>query len=265
MLVHQFDVRRTARSSHEFLSCFQFFQQFVCFVAGSVHGTFSHFNYIGKTNFFQCSVHLFDGSFELSQYGRSRNGNYLFSLTDSFQYIEYLRDFEDGSERTGIQTFSTIDTLAFIDVFDVVLVLADGFHRTSFFTRHRNVDDGVIRTALVADTTADTLVVVNLCLTSLLVKVYSSFRTVHVAASCHTTPAKVTYFVVHLYTRRTCFVDDTENIFLDSFLAFQCFAGIFRKRSQLIRFIGHIPAQQRKQLIFSNGTFLVDTAASYRL
>ena len=153
----------------------------------------------------------------------------------------------------------------FIDVFDVVLVLADGFHRTSFFTRHRNVDDGVIRTALVADTTADTLVVVNLCLTSLLVKVYSSFRTVHVAASCHTTPAKVTYFVVHLYTRRTCFVDDTENIFLDSFLAFQCFAGIFRKRSQLIRFIGHIPAQQRKQLIFSNGTFLVDTAASYRL
>ena len=148
---------------------------------------------------------------------------------------------------------------------DVVFVLADGFHRTSFFTRHRNVDDGVIRTTLVADTTADALVVVNLCLTSLLVKVYSSLRTVHVAASSHTTPTKVTYFIVYLHARRACFVDDTENIFFDSFLTFQCLAGIFRKRSQLVRFIGHIPAQQREQLIFSNGTFLVDTAASYRL
>ena len=68
-----------------------------------------------------------------------------------------------------------------------------------------------------------------------------------------------------MHAGRTCLVDDAKNVFLDSFLACQCLASIFRKGSQLIRFVGHIPTQQWEQLIFGNGTFLVDAAASHRL
>ena len=110
---------------------------------------------------------------------------------------------------------------------DVIFIFADGFYWACFFARHRDVYDSVVRTALVAESATDTLIVVDRCLSGFAVEVDSSFRTVHVATACHTSAAKVTYFVVDLYTRRACLIDNTENVFLDFTIAFQCLSGIF--------------------------------------
>lgn len=80
----------------------------------------------------------------------------------------------------------------------VVFVLADSLYRTCFLAWYRNIYDSMIRTALMTDTAAYTSVVVNTCLTCFLVEMYSTFRAVHVAASCHTTSTQVTYFIVYL-------------------------------------------------------------------
>ena len=90
MFVYQFDVRRTAGSGHEFLAFFQLFEQLMCFVAGCFHCAFCHFDDIGKSDFFQGTIYLVDGSLELSQNRRSRNGNQFFTGTDRFQNIKYL-------------------------------------------------------------------------------------------------------------------------------------------------------------------------------
>ena len=227
MLVGQFDVRWTARGSHELLAFCNLFEQFVCFVAGSLHGSFGNFHYIGKSHLLQCSIYFFDRSVELSQNRRCRDGNYLFAAADSFHNVEYLRDFEDGSERTSVKTLAAVDTLGLVDMLDVVFIFADGFYWTCFFARYGDVYDSVVRTALVAESAADTFIVVDRCLSGLAVEVDGSFRAVHVAAACHTSAAEVTYFVVYLYTGRACLVDNAENVFLDFTTAFQCLSGIF--------------------------------------
>ena len=78
------------------------------------------------------------------------------------------------------------------------------------------------------NTTADTSIMINMCLSCFLVEMYSSFRAVHIAASGHTTTAQITYFVINLYTRRACFIYNTQNIFFKFVSTIQCLTGIFR-------------------------------------
>ena len=112
-------------------------------------------------------------------------------------------------------------------MFDVMFIFADGFYRAGFLTRNRDVDDCMVRAALVTDTTADTGIVVDMSLAGLLVEMDGTFRTVHIAASCHASTAQVTYFVVDLYAGRTSFIDDTKDVFLDFSAAFERLLCIF--------------------------------------
>ena len=78
---------------------------------------------------------------------------------------------------------------------NAIFVLADCLYRTYIFARYRNIYYGVVRTTLVADAATDTFVVVNLGL-AVVLEVYCILRAVHVAASCHTTTAKVCNLIV---------------------------------------------------------------------
>ena len=60
------------------------------FVAGSRHGAFGHLDYIGESYFLESAIYLSDGSLELSENGRSDDGNHLFSFPNPLQHIESL-------------------------------------------------------------------------------------------------------------------------------------------------------------------------------
>ena len=220
----------------------------MCFIAGGCHSTFGHFDHIRKSYFFESTVHLSDRSLKLSQNRRSNDGNHLFSFTDALQYIECLRDFEDSTERTCIHAFSAVDTLALINVFYAVFIFADSFYRASLFTRHGNIYDSVIRTTLVTNTTTDTCVMVNHCLTVFL-ETYRIFGAIHVTATCHASATKVGYFIIDLYTGRTGLVDEAHDMFLVRFGAAQCQSRIFGKRGNFVVFVCHIQSHQRKSLV----------------
>ena len=220
----------------------------MCFITGGCHSTFGHFDHISKSNFLESTVHLSDRSLKLSQNRRGDDGYHLFPFTDALQYIERLRDFEDSPERTSIHAFSTVDTLAFINVLYAVFIFADSFYRTRLFTRYGNIYNSVIRTTLVTNTATDTCVMVNHCLTVFL-ETYRIFRAVHVTTTCHASATKVGYFIIDLYTGRTGLVDDAHNIFLVRFGAAQCQSRIFGKRGNFVVFVCHIQSHQRKSLV----------------
>ena len=71
---------------------------------------------------------------------------------------------------------------------NTVLVFADGFNWTSILARNRDIYDSVVRTAFLAFATADTQIVVNLCL-AFFVEMDCVFRTVHITAAGNATTA----------------------------------------------------------------------------
>ena len=211
MLVHQFDVRRTAGGGHESLTFGYLFKQFMSFLLGGFHGTFGYFEHIVEAHQLKGAIHLFDAGAELTEDGRSDASHHLFTLTDALQHVEHLRDAEDSAERTSVHTLATIDALAFVDVLDAAFVLADGLHRAGFFAWHGDVNDGMIRTALVANAAAHARVVVNPCLTSLGTDVDSALRTVILTMTGRTATAKVGNFVIDLDASRAGFIHHTHN------------------------------------------------------
>ena len=136
----------------------------------------------------------------MSEYRGSRYRYHLFTATDAFKDIKSLGNLENGSERTSIEALATVDTFAFINMFDTVLVFADSFHGTGFFARNRNEYDGVVRTALMALPATDTSVVVNLCL-SVFSETDGILGAVHIATAGYTTTAEVGHLIVNLYAR----------------------------------------------------------------
>ena len=108
---------------------------------------------------------------------------------------------KNSPERTSIHAFSTVDTLAFINVLYAVFIFADSFYRTRLFTRYGNIYNSVIRTTLVTNTATDTCVMVNHCLTVFL-ETYRIFRAVHVTTTCHASATKVGYFIIDLLHRK---------------------------------------------------------------
>ena len=178
----------------------------------------------------ECAIYLFDAGTELAKDGRSYASHHFFAFADFLQHVEHLREAEDGAERTSVHTLAAVDTLRFVDVFDAAFVLADGLHRTSFFARNRDVDDGVIRTALVADPTAHAGVVVNPCLAGLGADVDGSLRTVILSMTGASASTDFSYFVVDLDASRTCFIYYAHNfIFRVSVRStIQCFLCVFR-------------------------------------
>jgi len=94
-----------------------------------------------------------------------------------------------------------------------ILVLADRLNRTNFLARDRDINDGMVRTALVAFTTADTSFMINLGLTVFL-ESDSVLRAVHITTTSHATPAKIRDLIIHGDTRGTRLIHYTHDIFL---------------------------------------------------
>ena len=78
---------------------------------------------------------------------------------------------------------------------------------------------------MVANAAADTFVVVDLCL-SVVLEVDGILRTVHIAASCYATAAKVCNLIVYLYARRTSLVNYCKDLFFKVFLSCYSCLGI---------------------------------------
>ena len=117
-----------------------------------------------------------------------------------------------------------------------------------------------------ADTTRDTYVVIDFCLT-IRFEMNSVFRAVHVTATSNATTAKVRDFVVSLNARRTSFVHYAHDILFSAFLACKSFFSIVRKRSVFAHFVRHIETEERESFVFPHCAFFVNTAttASFRL
>ena len=147
-----------------------------------------------------------------------------------------MRNFEDSTERTSVNAFTSIDTFAFVDVLNAEFVFRDSFYRASFFARYWHVDDSVVRTALVTDTARDTNIVVDFGLT-VRFEVNSVFRAVHITATSHTTATEVRDFVVSLNARRASFVHHAHDVLFSAFLASEGFFSIVRKRSVFAHFV----------------------------
>ena len=247
MLVHQFYIRRAAGSRHKLLSLFQLLNQFVRLVADGIHRTLRHLDDIRKAHLFQCAIHLFNSRLELPQNGRSHDSHHLLTLTDSVQHVEHLRNLEDSSKWACVQALSAVDALTFVDVLYPLLILADGFHGTSFLARYRNVNDGMIRTTLMADTATDTFIMVNPCLAALL-DMHCLLGTIHLATACRTSAAEVRNLVVNLHTCRTSFVNHTHDVVFRPaiFRSVQCTGSVLRQGGQLIRLVLHIESQKRQ-------------------
>ena len=94
-----------------------------------------------------------------------------------------------------------------------ILVLADRLNRTNFLARDRDINDGMVRTALVAFTTADTSFMINLGLTIFL-ESDSVLRAVHITTTSHAPPAKIRDLIIHGDTRGTRLIHYTHDIFL---------------------------------------------------
>ena len=206
---------------------------------------------------------MFYTCLKLSEDGRCYDGYHFLSFTDALQDIKSLRYFKDCTERTCVHTLSAIDTFVFVDVFNTVCVFADGFHRTGFFAGDRDVNDGMIRAASMADTATDASVVVNHRLPVFL-EADRIFRTVHVATACHASTAQIGYLIVDLYARRTGFVYHAEDVFFGTFFSFQCLPGIFRKVSQFVMLVCHVKSHQGETFVFPHSAFLMDAATAQR-
>ncbi len=128
-----------------------------------------------------------------------------------------------------------------------LLILTDGFYGTSFLTRYRNINNGMVGTALMADAATDTRIMVNPRLPALL-DMYSFLGTIHLATACRTSAAKVRNLVVYLHTCRTSFVNHTHDIVfrLAILRSIQCTGSVLRQRSQFIHLVLHIKSQQRQ-------------------
>ena len=87
---------------------------------------------------------------------------------------------------------------------------------------------------------------------------------VHVAAACHTSPAKIGNFVINLYAGRTGFINDAHDIFLTWLRTVQCHPCIFGERSYFVVFICHIQSHQRKSFVSPHSAFFMYAATSYR-
>ena len=146
-------------------------------------------------------------------------------------------------------------------MFHAMLIFADSFHRTGFFARNGDIYNRVIRTTLMADTATDASIMINHCLTVFL-ETYCILRAIHIAAACHTSPAKIGDFIINLYAGRTGFVNDTHDIFLTWFRAVQCHPCIFGERSYFVVFVRHIQSHQREGLVSPYSTFFMYAATS---
>jgi len=144
-----------------------------------------------------------------------------------------------------------------------VFIFTDSFHRTGFFARHRNIDDGMIRATLMTDTATDTRLMVDHCLTVFL-ETYGIFGAVHIATTGHTSATKVGYFIINLYAGRTRFVNDAHYIFFIRFGTAQCLLRIFGERSYFVVFVRHIQSHQREGLVSPYSTFFMYAATPQR-
>ena len=263
MFLGKLYIRRATRGGHKRLTFFEFFEQFMCLVADGTHSTFGNFYHIGKTNLFECPVNLFYRGLELSENRRSYDSHHLFATTDTFEYVEYLRYFEDGTKRTGINTFAAVDTFAFVDMLYTELIFTDCLHRTRLLARNRNINYCVVRTTLVTYTATNASVVVYLSLTVFL-KVYRIFRTIGVAAAGYATLTEIGYFVVYLHARRARLVYDAEDVLFYAFSSVESLSGIGRQRSKFVFLIVHIETQQREGLVLPYRSLFVDATPPQR-
>jgi len=149
-----------------------------------------------------------------------------------------------------------------------VLVLGDGVYGACFLARHGDIDYGMVRTAIVADAAADTLVMIDMCFSGMLVEAYGAFRAVVDAASCHASPAKVGNIIFDLHTRGASLVDHTHYIILDVFLAGmivvlagKCDTRIFRQCGEFIGLVTHVKTEQWKGFVFPHRSFLMYATA----
>ena len=146
-------------------------------------------------------------------------------------------------------------------MFHSVLVLADRLHRANFLARDRDIHDGMIGTVLVTFAATDAGIMVDLRL-PVLFETDRIFRAVHIAASSHTSTAKVRNLIVHLHTGRTGFIHHAHQVLFLVFRTQQCLFGVFRQRCQFVDLILHIESEQRQCLVFPHSPLLVHTATA---
>ena len=137
------------------------------------------------------------------------------------------------------------------------------FHRAGLFAGHRDIYNRMIRATLMTNTTTDTSIVINHCLTVFL-ETYRIYGAVHVAAACHASPAKIGNFVINLYAGRTGFINDAHDILLTWLRTVQCHPCIFGERSYFVVFICHIQSHQRKSFVSPYSAFFMYAATSQR-
>lgn len=95
---------------------------------------------------------------------------------------------------------------------DAVFIFGYGFNGTCLFARHGDIDDCMIRAAVVAYTAADAFVVVNCSLAYLRVSAYCVFGAIVHAASCHATTAKACHFIIGLYAGRARLINHAHYV-----------------------------------------------------
>ena len=136
--------------------------------------------------------------------------------------ISMILERYDGSIWTGLHTFSAIDAFFLIDVFDAFFIFVNGIYRTGILAGDRGVDDSVIGTYFLTESATDTDIRADVGFASL--KGYSSFRTIHDTGTALTSPAKVRYGILGLYTCAASFMYDRKDIFF-RILVVHCHTG----------------------------------------
>ena len=211
MLVNRFVERRTARGSHKGLTSLQLLQKLVPFVVHSVHSTLSHLNHVGEADTLQCPIHLSMRSIVLGQNSRSHNSYHLFTRLNLPKYIKDLRDFKDSAKWTSIDTRTAIDTAAFINVLNTMLILLNSTNWARSFTRHRDIYNSMVGASTMATTATNAVIMINLRLTIFL-KTNALLRAGIVTCLTHTATAEVGDLIIDFHTTGASLVNNTEKI-----------------------------------------------------
>ena len=258
VFVRQHVIRRTARGGHKVLVAVQhLFGQLGRFIGCCHIGPFGHFDHVVEPQFPNGADDVGERGLELSRHGRGDERHGRFLRLKRFEEFDQVGLFDHGSERTGGEAASAIDTFRRVDMFFAVFVFADGSHGARLLARHGNVDDGVERAVFHALAAIDASGRIDMRLS--VGEMDGSFVAVDFAGPGHAAPAHVGDDVVDFHACRAGVGHHGQRIFGDLFPVERA-PDVFGERGHLVFLFFDTEAEYPHGAVFQDGAVFVNAA-----